>query len=80
MCMIWVLMYDVDFVDYMRKVLLNINKVVSSYYVDILRGCKGLWSHDRFTKYVWGYGALHVIALLDLDWGHELGLIRFYVK
>ena len=43
-------MHDVDLVDYMMKVLLDINEVVSSYYADIRLGCKGLWSHDRFTK------------------------------
>ena len=58
--MIWVFMHDVDLVDYMMKVMLDINEVVSSYYVDIWLGYKGLWSHDRFTKYVWGYGVLHV--------------------
>ena len=45
-------MHDVDLVDYMMKVLLDINEVVSSYYVNIRLGCKGLLSHDRFNKYV----------------------------
>ena len=53
-------MHDVNLVDHMIKVLLDINEVVSSYYVYIWLGCKGLWFHDRFTMYVWGYGALYV--------------------
>ena len=60
MYMIWVFMHDVDLFNYMVKVLLEINEVVLSYYVDIWFGCNVLWSHDRFTKYVWGYGALHL--------------------
>ena len=45
-------MDDVDLIDDMIKIFLDINEVVSSYHVDILLGCKGLWSHDRFTNYV----------------------------
>ena len=59
MYMIWVFMHDVDLVNYMVKVLINIDEVVLSYYVDIWFGCNGLWPHDRFIKYVWGNGALH---------------------
>ena len=35
MWMILVFMHDVDLVDYMMKVFLDTNEVVSSYYVDI---------------------------------------------
>ena len=53
-------MHDVDLVDYMMKVLLDINEVVSSYYVDMWLGYKGLRSHDKFTKYMCGYGDINV--------------------
>ena len=78
--MVLVCMHDVYLIDSMMKVLLDINELVLSYYIDVWILCKGLWPHDRFTKYVSGYGALHVYLQVDLDWGHELGLIRFYVK
>ena len=45
-------MHDVDLVNLLVKVLLYINEVVLSYYVDIRFGCNGLGSHDRFTKHV----------------------------
>ena len=45
-------MNDVDLADYMMLSPLT----MLIYDLDV----KGLWSHDRFSKYVWGYGALHV--------------------
>ena len=49
-------MHDVDLLDYMMKVLLDMNELIASQYVDIYIRCKVLWSLDRFTKYVLGYG------------------------
>ena len=44
-------MHYFGFNDYMMKVV-DVNEVVLSCYVDIFIGFQGLWSYDRFTKYV----------------------------
>ena len=52
----------------MMKVFHDINEVVSSFYVDILLGCKGLWSRERFTSMCDGMGPYIYIVLVHIDW------------
>ena len=66
-CMILFFMHDVDLVDYMMKVLLDIHEVVSSYNVDILVGCKGLWPHDSYINMCQVMRPYMYIALVDFD-------------
>ena len=46
----------------MRKILPSLDEVGFTCYVDLCVGCEGLWSHDRFTKYVLGYGAPYILC------------------
>ena len=40
--------------------VVDMNEVVLTCYVDVWIGCYGLFSYDRFTKYVLGYGDSHM--------------------
>ena len=77
LCMVWVYIHDVDLIDHMMKFVIDINQVSSltmlMYDLDVMAYVLmiGLLSMCEVI------GHYMYIALVDIDWGHELSLIKF---
>ena len=79
MFMIWFFKNDVDLVYYMMKVLLDLNELVSSYYVMYDFDIKYCWLMKGLLSICKVMESYMYIALKDIDLGAWDTSYRFYV-